>query len=70
MMDRYPIESPKDIPCFFEGIEHRVHNQAVSRDKLDNDLLFGKFDELGLHFNLICATKGCPPIKAGAFQPG
>lgn len=69
VVNHYPVESPKAIDGFFDGITHKVHGQSVTIDELENQLLFEEFPDARLHFALICAAKGCPPMKAGAFKP-
>ena len=69
VINHYPIESPKDVDGFFDGITHKVHGQAMTLDKLEKQTLFKEFPDARVHFAVICAAKGCPPMKAGAFQP-
>jgi hypothetical protein len=69
VMDHYPVESPLAIEGFFDAITHTVHGQRVTLDKLENELLFREFPDARLHFALICAAKGGPPMKPAAYQP-
>ena len=69
VVDHYPVESPLAIEGFFDGITHTIHGQRVTLDKLEHELLFREFPDARLHFALICAAKGCPPMKPAAYQP-
>ncbi len=69
VVNHYPIESPKDVDGFFNGIKHEVHGKSMTLDELEKETLLKEFPDARVHFAVICAAKGCPPMKAGAYKP-
>ncbi len=69
VVDRYPIEGPLKVDGFFNGITHQVAGRQVTLDQLEKEWLYRDFSDPRLHFALVCAAKGCPPLASFAFEP-
>ncbi len=69
IIDHYPVDGPKSIDGFFDGISNQVHEQTMTLDKLEKEILFEEFPDDRVHFAVICAAKGCPPMMDGAYFP-
>jgi len=65
----YPVSGPKAITGFFDGITHEVHGQSLTLNELEKEKLFTQFPDPRVHFAVICAAKGCPPMLPGAYFP-
>lgn len=68
ILDNYPISTIKDIGSFFKGPwKQKVVNifgKKYTLDELEHDLLRKEYDEARLHMALVCAAKGCPPLRS------
>jgi hypothetical protein len=52
---------------FFTTQEHIVANQRLSQDDIENEILRKKFKDPRIHFAIICASMGCPPLPQIAY---
>ena len=69
VMDNYPMTSPKDINGFFKQPFFRLGQRSYSLDDIEKGILFKKFPDPRLHFILVCAAQGCPPLAPFAYYP-
>ncbi|MFY0606251.1 MAG: DUF547 domain-containing protein [Cyclobacteriaceae bacterium] len=69
VIDLYPIYGPLKVDGFFNGIKHTVMGQEMTLDELEKGTLYKEFPDARLHFVLVCAAKGCPPIAAFGYFP-
>lgn len=69
VVDNYPIEGPLQVKGFFDGIKHVVMKQQMTLDELEKKTLYAQFTDPRLHFVLVCAAKGCPPLANFAYKP-
>lgn len=69
VVDLYPIEGPLKVDGFFNGIKHKVMGKPMTLDELEKGTLYQQFPDPRLHFVLVCAAKGCPPLVARSYQP-
>lgn len=72
VVDNYPLKSIKDIGSFYKGpwdqpVVH-VFGQTVTLNHIEHDIIRAKYDEPRAHFALVCASAGCPPLRAEAFD--
>lgn len=70
--DHYPVKSIKDIGSFLKGpwdqpVVH-LFGQTVTLNHIEHDLIRAEYDEPRAHFALVCASIGCPPLRAEAYQ--
>ena len=69
VVDLYPIEGPLKVPDFFNGIKHTVMGNQMTLDELEKGTLYKQFPDPRLHFVLVCAAKGCPPLVSYSYKP-
>ena len=65
----YPAGSPQEIPGFFDSEKHKIANEYMTLNELENDLIRPTYKDPRVHFVLVCGAKGCPPITNFAYQP-
>lgn len=68
IVEAFPINSPEDVPGFFDNKSHIVSNEKVSLNYLEKNLIFKNFKDPRLHFVLVCGALGCPPITDFAYK--
>ncbi len=64
-----PIYGPLKVDGFFNGIKHTIMGKEMTLDELEKGLLYKRFPDPRLHFVLVCAAKGCPPLASYSYQP-
>ncbi|MFT5601256.1 MAG: hypothetical protein ACI9N1_001499 [Flavobacteriales bacterium] len=69
VVENWPCSSPQNVAGFFEGKNNSVGSRKISLNEIENELLRAKYNDARLHFVLVCAGKGCPPIIAEAYRP-
>jgi hypothetical protein len=52
---------------FFTTKEHIVAGRTLSQDNIEHDILRRQFKDPRIHFAIICASKGCPPLPRVAY---
>ncbi|MDP8231832.1 MAG: DUF547 domain-containing protein, partial [Candidatus Zophobacter franzmannii] len=71
IQDHYPVKSIKDIGSFFKGPWDqpavRLFGKAITLNTLEHRILRVKYAEPRLHMALVCAAKGCPPLRSEAY---
>lgn len=71
IVDHYPLKSIKDIGNFLSGPWDqpavRLFGQVTTLGQLEHGILRKDYDEPRIHFALVCAAKGCPPLRAEAY---
>jgi hypothetical protein len=63
----YPISSPMDIDGFFDVTRHRIANELLTLNDIENIKLREKFADARLHFALVCGAQSCPPLVEAFF---
>lgn len=70
IIDHYPIKSIKDIGSFLSSPWSRkfitLFEEKISLDTIEHELIRKKFNNPMIHFVLVCASKGCPPLQSQA----
>ena len=66
--DSYPVKSPQGIPGFFTDTKHVIGGKKMSLNGLEKQILLKQTKDARLHFALVCAAKGCPPIREKAYR--
>ncbi|MEM6630076.1 MAG: DUF547 domain-containing protein [Bacteroidota bacterium] len=69
VIDAWPINSPQSVEGFFDGKRHVFAGQSYTLNDFEKKEVFGRFPDPRLHFVLVCAAKGCPPITNFAYTP-
>lgn len=71
IIDHYPIKSIKDIGSFFKGPWDqpvvRLFGETITLDNLEHDIIRKDYSEPRIHLALVCAAKGCPPLRSEAY---
>lgn len=70
VLSHYPIDSPLVVRGFFEQEDIQVGDRAYSLNQIENDLIRAVYPaEARIHFALVCAARGCPPLPSEAYRP-
>ena len=80
VLHQYPIPSIRPqvlgIPNwvgflrFFTKTVYTLNGQSLSLNNLEHDMLRQQFLDPRIHFALVCASIGCPLLRAEAYAPG
>lgn len=64
--ERYPIATIKDIPEpeRWKAVRWNLGGTTTSLDAIEHEMIRGKYAEPRIHFALVCAGRGCPPLRA------
>lgn len=52
---------------FFTSRQHTVAGQRLSQDDIEHEILRKRFQDPRIHFAIICASSGCPPLPQSAY---
>ncbi len=69
IVDHYPVASIRRIGPFWDpkGPWHlpvvRLFGRTMTLDELEQGVIRPKYEEPRVHFALVCAAKGCPPLR-------
>lgn len=71
IIDHHPLKSIKDIGSIFNGPWDqpvvKVFGETITLNTLEHKSLRMDYAEPRLHFVLVCAAKGCPPLRSEAY---
>jgi hypothetical protein len=71
IIDNYPIASIKKIGGLLSGPWKqevvRLFGQVTTLDHLEHQILRKKYTEPRVHFAIVCAAYGCPPLRSEAY---
>ena len=71
IVDHYPVNSIKDIGGFFKGpwdqAFFKLFGTTITLNHLEHDILRKQYQEPRIHMALVCAAKGCPPLRNEAY---
>ncbi len=45
-----------------------LFGEQISLDRLEHDMIRVWYTEPRIHFALVCAARGCPPLRSGAYR--
>jgi hypothetical protein len=67
IIDHYPVKSIKDIGSFFKGPWDqpvvRLFGRTLTLNYLEHDIIRKDYPDPRIHFALVCAARGCPPLR-------
>lgn len=69
VVNNLPINSPMDVPGFFDGVKHQIAGEKRTLDEVENKILRPTYKDSRFHFVLVCGAVGCPPIINEAYFP-
>jgi len=68
ILDHYPLKSIRDIGTLpgaaWRRLIVRFGGQVMSLDHLENRIIRVDYGEPRIHFALVCAARGCPPLRS------
>lgn len=69
ILDHYPLKSIKDIPSAKRWDDQRwkLGGHTWSLNQIEHEQIRPKFKEPRVHFALVCAAIGCPPLRSEAY---
>ena len=69
ILDHYPVDSIKDIPSDqrWDAKRWTSVGGTYSLNQIEHELIRPKFAEPRVHFALVCAAIGCPPLRPEAY---
>lgn len=70
ILDYYPLASIKDIPAEkrWDAVRWDIAGTKYSLNQIEHELIRPKFAEPRIHFALVCAAIGCPPLRPEAYS--
>jgi len=70
ILDHYPLDSIMDIPDAerWDAIRWNVGGNQWSLNQIEHEQIRPKFIEPRIHFALVCAAVGCPPLRNEAYD--
>lgn len=69
VVSHYPIAKPTDVDGFFDARLFNVAGAQMTLSDIENKKIRPTYKDPRVHFALVCAGKGCPPLFAGAYLP-
>lgn len=63
-----PFQSIRQIPGVWDRLQFTVVGSPQNLNQIENQILRKRFDEPRIHMALVCAAKGCPPLRAELFE--
>ena len=71
IIDHYPLKSIKVIGSFISGPWDqpvvKLFGETINLNTLEHKVLRVDYAEPRIHFALVCAAKGCPPLRGEAY---
>jgi uncharacterized membrane protein YdjX (TVP38/TMEM64 family) len=69
VLDHWPVASIQDIPTEqrWDARRWRLAGETLSLNQIENERIRPMFLEPRIHFALVCAARGCPPLRAEAY---
>lgn len=71
IVDHYPVKSIKDIGSWLKGPWDqpvvRLFGRTLTLNDLEHKILQVQYAEPRIHFALVCAARGCPPLRNEAY---
>lgn len=69
ILEHYPLESIKDIPADkrWEDERWQIGSSTWSLNQIEHEQIRPKFKDARVHFALVCAAVGCPPLRTEAY---
>ena len=72
ILDHQPLSSIRDIPSSerWDAARWVLAGSSVSLNQIEHELIRPHFAEPRIHFALVCAAVGCPPLRSEAYTGG
>lgn len=63
----FPVNSIRQIPGQWDRITHPVMGEPMTLNQIEHEILRQRFREPRIHMALVCAARGCPPLRTEAY---
>ena len=67
ILDNYPVHTPKDVDGFFDKLKFEVAGENLTVSEIEYDRLIANYKDMRAHFAVVCADRGCLPLKPSAY---
>ncbi len=67
LISLYPKNSIRQIPGVWDRAVHRVAGTDLTLDQIEHERLRRDYDDPRIHYALVCAAMGCPPLRPVAY---
>lgn len=68
ILDHYPVDTPKKIDGFFDKLKFKVAGEKLTVSEIEYDRLIANYKDMRAHFAVVCADRGCLPLKPSAYR--
>jgi len=68
ILDHYPVHSPIDIPGYFDKLKFKVAGEELTINQIEYDRLIADNKDMRAHFAVVCADRGCLPLRGVAWN--
>ena len=73
ILDNYPVHTPNDVDGFFDKLTFRVGGEDLKiggsdGDSIEYDRLIANYQDMRAHFAVVCADRGCLPLKSTGYR--
>jgi uncharacterized membrane protein YdjX (TVP38/TMEM64 family) len=70
ILDHYPVKSIKDISAAqrWDAVRWKIGRHVWSLNQIEHEQTRPNFREPRVHFALVCAAIGCPPLRSEAYS--
>jgi hypothetical protein len=65
---KFPKNSIRQIPGVWDTMTFTVMGEELTLDFIEHQVLRKKFQEPRIHFALVCAAQGCPPLRQEPYK--
>jgi len=69
ILEHYPIAGIRSVPSAerWDAVRWKIGGQTWSLTQIEHEQIRANFSEARIHFALVCAAVGCPPLRNEAF---
>jgi hypothetical protein len=67
---RFPAASIRQIPGVWKKPWHQVMRKDRTLEEIEHEILRRQFREPRIHLALVCAARGCPPLRREPYRGG
>lgn len=64
----YPENSIRQIPGVWDELKFSVLGRSLTLDEIEHEIIRKEFQEPRIHMALVCAARGCPPLRNEAYR--
>jgi hypothetical protein len=65
---RFPASSIRQIPGVWDKQKWSTAGRTVTLSEMEHEILRKELREPRIHFAIVCASVGCPPLRAEAYE--